>query len=67
MQRPTTHIVFSVLVGAGIDQQPHAVRATFLSSTHQRRPPILRVGFAETNNALTANLKTNRELGQKDF
>jgi hypothetical protein len=36
-QRTKTHIVSGILVGAGIDQQPHAVYATLLSGAHQRR------------------------------
>ncbi len=35
-QRPTTHPSLGLLVGAGIDQQPHAVRATTRSSPNQR-------------------------------
>jgi hypothetical protein len=37
-----THIVTGILVGADIQQQPHAVRVTLLSGTHQRRQSVLR-------------------------
>ncbi len=37
-----THHVLGVLVGAGIQQQPRAVRVTILSGPHQRRPSVLR-------------------------
>ncbi len=46
-QRPSPHIVGGILVGAGIDQQPHAFRATTGSGTNQRRVCKLRVGNAE--------------------
>ena len=36
-----THLVFDILIGAGVDQQPHTVRATKTSGTHQRRPSAL--------------------------
>ncbi len=34
---PTTHIALGILVGPGIQQQPHAVRAILLSGTNKRR------------------------------
>ena len=36
-----THIVFDLLVGASIDQQPRTVCATIPSGTNQRRPSDL--------------------------
>jgi hypothetical protein len=45
-QRPTTHISLGIFIGAGIDQQPHTVRAAFHSGPHQRCRADLRVGFA---------------------
>ena len=42
-----THIILGILVGAGIDQQLHAVRVTTVSGTHQRRRAApLRARFA---------------------
>ena len=40
--RTRTHIRLGILVGAGIQQQPHAVRATSLSGINQRRVSVLR-------------------------
>ena len=37
-----THILLGILVGAGIQQQPHAVRVSILSGINQRRPSALR-------------------------
>jgi hypothetical protein len=45
-QRPTTHIVLDLLLGAGIDQQPHAVRVTIPSGEIQRCASALSVEFA---------------------
>jgi hypothetical protein len=39
--KPTTHIDCGLLVGAGIQQQPHAVSATMACSMNQRRPSEL--------------------------
>jgi hypothetical protein len=36
-----THIVLDLLVGAGIDQQPHAVRMTASHGAHQRGMSVL--------------------------
>jgi hypothetical protein len=36
-QRTTTHIICDILVGAGIEQQPHTVCATIASGMYQRR------------------------------
>ncbi len=46
-QRPTlkrirTHLTLGLLVGAGIQQQPHAARVTIASGTNQRRRSELR-------------------------
>jgi hypothetical protein len=41
-QTDLTHPVCGILVGAGIKQQPRAVRVTFLHSQKQRRHSILR-------------------------
>jgi hypothetical protein len=40
-QRPATHTVLDTLVGAGIDQQPQAIRVTMPCSINQRRRSIL--------------------------
>ena len=34
--RRTTYIIFGILVGAGIQQQPHAVRMSIKGGTNQR-------------------------------
>jgi hypothetical protein len=44
---------FGLLIGAGIDQQPHAVRVTTRSGPHQRRLSALSVGFAAAHTAPT--------------
>ena len=41
----TTHLVSGLLVGAGIQQQPHAVCATLFSCPNQRRVSVLRKIF----------------------
>jgi hypothetical protein len=46
-----THIALEVLVGAGMDQQPHTVRATMIRGNTQRRHSALRVGLTATNKA----------------
>ena len=38
-----THIVFGLLVGTGIDQQPRTVRVTIRGGIIQRRPSALRI------------------------
>ena len=48
MQRPTTHPGLGLLVGADIDQQPHTVRVTIHSGTHQRRESALRIEYASS-------------------
>ena len=40
--RTCTHIIFDIFKGAGIQQQPHAVRVTILSGIKQRRVSALR-------------------------
>jgi hypothetical protein len=42
------YIVPGLLVGTGIDQQPHTVRVTPVNGTRQRRKSVLRVEFAST-------------------
>jgi hypothetical protein len=37
----STHHFRGIHVGAGIDQQPHAVRVTIRSGKHQSREPIV--------------------------
>ncbi len=37
-----THLVLGLFVGAGIQQQPRAVRETIVSGIHERRPSVLR-------------------------
>ena len=46
---PTTHIVFGILVGAGIQQQTHAVRAATASGINQRRVSGLRMSVQCAN------------------
>ncbi len=46
-----THVVLCLLVGAGIDQQPHAVRVTICSGKNQRGPTFLRIVFVTDNAA----------------
>ncbi len=41
MQFVSTHIVIGLLVGAGIQQEPHTVRATTSGGIHQGRLPAL--------------------------
>ena len=36
------HIVFRLLIGSGIGQQPHAVRVTLRSGQNQSRVSVLR-------------------------
>jgi hypothetical protein len=40
--RTRTHIRLGILVGAGIQQQPRAVRTTNVSGPNQSRPSVLR-------------------------
>jgi hypothetical protein len=40
--KTTTHVVIGILVGAGIQQQPHAVRVASFSGVDQRRASALR-------------------------
>jgi hypothetical protein len=47
-QQPKTHTILCILVGPGIDQQPHTVGLIIPSSPHQRRPSPLRVGLVST-------------------
>ncbi len=48
--RTRTHLVLGILVGAGIQQQPHAVRATIVSGTNQRRESVrLRIAQMRQN------------------
>jgi hypothetical protein len=54
-----TYTVLGLLVGSGIDQQPHTVGVTIQSGTNQRRPSVLRVEFAE-NRALPTQLQTQQ-------
>ena len=49
-----THISFCLLVGAGIDQQPHTVGAITNSGRNQRRTSVLRVGFTAAPNTAMA-------------
>ena len=44
--RTRTHIRLGILVGAGIQQQPRAVRVTLLSGPDQRRLFVLRARFS---------------------
>ncbi len=37
-----THLVLGILVGAGIEQQPRAVRVTLVTGPNQRRVSVLR-------------------------
>ncbi len=62
-QQPTTHPVFGLLVGAGINQQPQTVRVTIRSGTHERRISILRVELAAAHTAPTQNeSKSNKSI-----
>jgi hypothetical protein len=47
------HISLGLLIGPGIDQQPHTVRVIIHSGTHQRRPSVLRVGLAAAHTETT--------------
>jgi recombination DNA repair RAD52 pathway protein len=55
MNRADTHIVFGILVGIGIDQQPCTVRVTIHSGTYQRCRSALRVEFAAAPLSATAS------------
>ncbi len=50
-QRQTTHLVFGLLVGSGIDQQPRTVRVNTVGGTHQRSVSVLRFEFAAAHTA----------------
>ena len=43
-----THRILGILLDAGLQQQPHAVRVTTASGMHQRRPPVLRLRMRVT-------------------
>ncbi len=63
----TTHLVMGILVGAGIQQKPHAVRATLLSSLNQCRRPRLRRKYILTRKIyilfnLMEVLKTSKKI-----
>jgi hypothetical protein len=44
-----THKALGLLVGAGIEQQTHAVRVTIASGIYQRRISVLSVEFPKSN------------------
>ncbi len=60
-----TYTGLGLLVGAGIDQQPHAVRVTMPGGPNQRRPSFLRIEFAATAKsgaiATSEKERTNRD------
>ena len=49
-----THLILHLFIHAGFQQQPHAVRMTLLSGTHQRRPSALRVSGDQCTAVATA-------------
>jgi hypothetical protein len=51
-QRPTTHIIRGVLIGAGINQQPQTRRVIIFSGTNQRSVSVLQIGFAAAQTAM---------------
>ncbi len=54
------HIVLGILVGTGIDQQPHTVRVTTPSGPIQRRQSTLRLRFVATHS--TTAIETQKTL-----
>jgi hypothetical protein len=63
-QRPTTHIVSGLLVGAGIDQKTHTVRVTQVAGSHKRRKSALRVKFAASH---IAQLNKHGGISKKKY
>jgi hypothetical protein len=57
---PTTHIILGLRVGAGIDQQTHAIRVTTGSGLQQRRPSALRVIFSKAIKPRRVTRNTNQ-------
>jgi hypothetical protein len=64
--KSTTHIALGILVGAGINQQPHTVRVTILRGTHQRGGCIvLRAGIVGAEISATVMAHRNTKPTRK--
>ena len=71
---PDAHFAFGLRVGAGIDQQPHAVNVTVTHGVEQRRRSFLRIGFRPPHthniNAIVKNeraAKTQSEIWSREL
>ncbi len=57
-----THLIRDILVGAGIQQQPHAVLVTLASGPMQRRAPLLHRSASRQIKSALARIETKARI-----